>query len=59
MFGDMSVIRHISKHGLAATRAIFNRYGLGSNPAVLMLLCPWKRHLAMLSPAWRFTYQKN
>ena len=37
-----------------ALRAIFDRHGLGSNPAEVMLLCPWERHFAIISSAWRF-----
>ena len=43
--------------GLAVARAIFDRYGLGLNLAVVMLLCPWERHFAILSSAWRFNKQ--
>ena len=44
-------------HGLAVTRTIFDRYCMGSNSAVVMLLCPWERHFAILSFAWRFNKQ--
>ena len=31
-----------------------DRYGLGSKPARAILLCPWERHFAALSFAWRY-----
>ena len=30
-----------------------NRHGLGSKPTCAILFCPWERHFAALSPAWR------
>ena len=33
-------------------RSAYNRHGLGSQPTRAILLCPWERHFAVLSPAW-------
>ena len=44
-------------YGLADTRAIIDRYGLGSNPAVVMLLWPWERHFTIISSAWQLNKQ--
>ena len=29
-----------------------DQHGLGSKPTCAILLCPWERHFAALSPAW-------
>ena len=29
-----------------------DQHDLGSKPTCAILLCPWKRHFAALSPAW-------
>ena len=29
-----------------------DRHSLGSKPTCAILLCPWERHFAALSPAW-------
>ena len=33
-------------------RHAHNQHGPGSKPTRAILLCPWERHFAALSPAW-------
>ena len=37
--------------------AMVDRYSLGSIPAMVMLLCSWERHFAIIFFAWRFNKQ--
>ena len=33
-------------------RRAYDQHGPGSKPTRAILLCPWERHFAALSPAW-------
>ena len=33
-------------------RRAYDQHGLGLKPTRAILLCPWERHFAALSPAW-------
>ena len=40
-----SVIEWLKRHA-------YDQHGSGSKPTRAILLCPWERHFAALSPAW-------